>query len=112
MKTLALLVVLIIAGYFGYQYFYPENTGLVDSRFQYATNYSCAGGKTLRAEYADRLARVTLADGRVFTLEEVGTNAGAKYTNDGEQIIFLTKDYGASVQENGAMTHGDCVYQP
>jgi membrane-bound inhibitor of C-type lysozyme len=89
--------------------------------------YSCAGGKSLTAEYVDGPARtasdgrpipggrvaLTLADGKKLTLPQTLSGSGIRYANEGETFVFWSKGDTAFVEEgpNQAVTYKDCVGQ-
>jgi membrane-bound inhibitor of C-type lysozyme len=103
LATIALVISLIVPGH------NIDTTPLSDSEFQTSTFYSCAEGRNLYAEFGDRLVRVTLSDSRVYTLEEVTSASGARYANDGDQVVFITEDRSAHIEEEGVTTHRDCI---
>ena len=107
-------VAILIGGFFvlnSYTYT-EEQADLTDSEFNTTNRYSCAEGKSFIAEFGDQVARVTLENGEVFTLENVVSASGARYANDGNQVVLSTKDYGGFVEENGTTTYKDCAYTP
>lgn len=72
-------------------------------------SYTCADDKTITAGYGDRLVTLTLGDGRSFTLEQTVSASGARYANNGDQIVFWNKGTTAFMEEDGEMSYTECV---
>ena len=72
-------------------------------------SYACADDKRIDAGFDDSIVVIQLSDGRSFTLERVPAASGAKYANEGEVVIFWTKDNGAFFEETENITYHDCV---
>lgn len=116
MKTIhwiTILIVVLVGGYFLFQGVNrDDDSNLTDSEFPGSTQYICAEGKSFVAEFGDKIARVSLSGGEIYTLENTPTDTGVKYSNHDDQVVFVTKDYGGSVSINGVSTYSDCIYVP
>jgi membrane-bound inhibitor of C-type lysozyme len=73
------------------------------------TVFACPQGRSIQVGFAEGVAVVDLSDGRRFALEQAPSASGARYTNEGETIIFWTKDESAFLEEGGIMTYRDCT---
>jgi hypothetical protein len=111
MKKLILVVALLIIGALALP-FLDSGSSLTDSEFNTVAAYSCDAGKTFIAEFGDGVARVTLENDDVFTLESAETTVDAVFTNEGDQVVLTTKENSATLSEEGITTHTNCVYPP
>jgi len=85
------------------------NKGVGTSRLIGTAQYLCAQEKTIRASYYEGSVTLTLNDGRVRTLSQTEVASGARYANDDESFIFLSRGNTATVLEKGVETHSNCV---
>lgn len=86
-----------------------DDGALQDSEFGKGMHYACADGKIFLAEFGDGLARITLEDGTSYTLESTVSASGARYANENDEFVFLSKDYGGFIEENGVETYSECA---
>lgn len=70
--------------------------------------FTCAQGAMV-ASFSDGIVSVKLPDNREFTLEQTISASGARYANEGEQIVFWNKGNTAMVSENGTTIYENCV---
>ena len=73
--------------------------------------FTCPGGKSIDALFADDSVALKLSDGRALTLPHAVSADGARYTNTDESFVFWNKGNGAFILENGTTTYRDCVAQ-
>lgn len=73
--------------------------------------FVCQGGKSIEADFGDRLVVLRLSDGREVTIEQGMSASGARYTNEDESFIFWNKGNTAFVEENGVQTYSACVIE-
>ena len=74
--------------------------------------YTCDTGKTIQASFYDKSVKLSLSDGRQYSLPQVVTNVGQRYTNAEQSIEFTTNDNGtASIGEGSSdiQTYSNCV---
>jgi membrane-bound inhibitor of C-type lysozyme len=71
--------------------------------------FMCAAGKSITAGFSAEIVTIALSDGRTYTLEQTVSASGARYANDGDQIVFWNKGNTAFVEENGTTTFTDCI---
>jgi len=74
--------------------------------------FTCDAGKAVDATFingAQSSVRLTLSDGRKFSLAQAMSGSGARYANDNETFIFWNKGNTAFVEENGKMTYSGCT---
>ncbi|HWA64444.1 MAG TPA: MliC family protein [Candidatus Paceibacterota bacterium] len=89
-------------------------------------SYACSGGKTIEASLYEGKstpgqgpdqppipggsAKVSLSDGRKFTLRQTISADGVRYANADESFVFWTKGDGALILENGNQKdYTDCI---
>lgn len=70
-------------------------------------SYSCAEGKSFTVTFTDGAAALTLEDGRAFLLPQAIAGSGIRYEREG--ILLIGKGDDAQLEENGVVTHADCV---
>ncbi|MBX9765273.1 hypothetical protein K2X83_01385 [Patescibacteria group bacterium] len=111
MKTISVIVgviILVLLVILGIVFFMGGNTLLSTDKFRAPIDYTCANGKKVVAEFSDKLARITLADNRTITLEQISADdSGITYANDAG-VSFSIKDFGGFVIENGLETYPGC----
>jgi hypothetical protein len=103
------LVALMLGGYAYYTRHSVQMQLLTDAAFTQSGTFACLGDKTIGVAFADRVARISLSDKRVFTLGQTEANdeSGIKYSN-GNEIALWIKDDSAFVEENGLPTYEGC----
>ena len=122
-KTTISIIILIILG-LGIWYFTNKDTvdptpndpnqntvlGSTDAVFDESHDYLCENEEFIGVLVGDGIARLTLSDQRVFTLEKVTTEdeSEVKYTNENNQIALWVKDDSAFVEENGVSIYDAC----
>jgi|SRR3989344_2923141 len=108
-KTTIFLVVLIVIGTILF-----FNRAGIESSLKVApvfseSSYVCSGDTWLDAQFGDRQVTINLSDGRGFTLEQKMSASGSKYGNEGNAVVFWTKDNEAFVEEGGTQTYTRCI---
>lgn len=71
--------------------------------------FSCADGKSLKADFEGRGVHLVLSDGRSLSLPRAISADGARYANPDESFVFWNKGNGAFVQEYDQTTYANCV---
>lgn len=71
--------------------------------------FACADQKTINAHFSEGGVTLELSDGRTFTLEQSPSASGARYSNEGDQVVFWNKGNTAFVEEEGSVVYSDCV---
>ena len=111
MKTVSIIVgvlILVLIGALSIVFFMGGNTLLSNGKFRAPIEYTCANGKNIVAEFGDQVARVSLPDNRVVTLEQISADdSGITFAND-TGLAFSIKDFGGFIIENGLETYPGC----
>lgn len=112
MKTPIIItaVVLIGAVIFGYFYFSGSKVALEETDPSQFIAYTCQGDKPLAISFGDQVARVSLINDQVVTLEQISENdeSGTQFANEDNQIVLWVKDDSAFLEEGGTATYEAC----
>lgn len=88
----------------------PKNAAAADPLAAYSgTPFTCADGKTLKAEFLQENVRLSLSDGRRLTLPKAPSASGARFANTDESFVFWNEGNTALIEENGTMTYQHCA---
>lgn len=111
MKTISIIVgvlILILVGVLGVVFFMGGGELVANNKYRAPIEYTCANGELVVAEFADSAARISLPNGRVVTLKQIGADdSGITFANDAG-VSFSIKDFGGFVIENGLETFSGC----
>ncbi len=110
--TGVVVIALVIAAVFGIKIFIND-TGIGADLFApnipTTVTYGCASSLSIKAGFKEELAKLILSDGREYTLSQVVSSSGMRYTNDDESIVFWEEGDTAFFEESGTITFRDCV---
>lgn len=112
-----IIVLMAIIALFGAWYVYSEwmTTGEVNFwgqevvSVETSATFVCPDNGVITADFSEGQVSVTLPDGRVYTLEQTISASGARFSNEGEAVVFWNKGDSARVEENGQITYENCV---
>ncbi len=77
-------------------------------------NYSCQGGKTIKATFYSAKVELVLGDGRSLSVPQAASADGGRYANADESFVFWAVGSKAFVTEGdpNTQTFADCVGKP
>ena len=104
------LFVLLVLGVGGYYLW--NKLGTKNATPLSTAAYTCDTGKTIQASLYDKSVKISLSDGREYSLPQVVASVGSRYTNAEQSIEFTTNDDGtASIGEGSSdiQTYSNCV---
>jgi len=71
--------------------------------------YTCDDNKLIKATYKNRTVYIELSDDREFTLDQIMSASGIKYSNKNKTIIFWSKGKTSFFQENNSIIYSNCI---
>lgn len=74
-----------------------------------STAFLCDDGFTMNATFTEDKVVLQLSDKREMTLLQVDAELGARFQNSDNSIALTVLGPNASLEENGAVTHAECI---
>jgi len=107
--ALGILIVAIIALIYMYSRSFPQDTAAANSAKTITAVFACSSSRSISAAFESDSVRLTLSDGREFTLPRAASADGARYSNSDESFVFWNKGNTAFIEEGGTTTYVDCA---